>query len=122
MLHEIYKGEGSRRVSLQAIQSTNGVILYLQGGDLPHIGGVAVGLPRPSSRDPLRVTANVSVVSIVGHKDDELARPIADKVVRRLGQIAVVIAGIHVDNATPQDLEAVMRNAHSAVDEWLEKV
>ncbi|MBI2875553.1 MAG: hypothetical protein HYY20_01580 [Candidatus Tectomicrobia bacterium] len=122
MLYEISHGEGPHRVTLQATVSTNGVILSLQGGDLPHIGGVAVGVPRPSSRDPSRITANVSVISILGHKDDELARPLADKVVRKLGQIVVVIAGIHVDDATPQDLEAVIRNAHAAVDEWLEKV
>lgn len=120
MFEQIYKGEGSLRVCLDVHASTNGAILYLSGGDLAHIGGVAVGVPRP--RDATRLTANVSVISILGHKDDELARPIADKVARRTGQLAVVIAGIHVDNATAQDIENVMRNAYAAVDEWLERL
>ncbi len=119
MSYEITKGEGSLRVSVSAIVSTNGVILYLFGGDLPHIGGVAVGVPRPSSRDPKRVTANVSVISIVGHKDDELARPIADRVTRALNRISVVVTGIHVDNASQKDLEAVVMHANEAVDDFL---
>ena len=119
MNYEVTKGEGSRRVSVRAILSTNGVILYLFGGDLPHIGGVAVGVPRPSSRDPDRVTANVSIISILGHKDDELARPIADRVTRALNRISVVVTGIHVDNATPKDLEAVVIHANEAVDDFL---
>mgnify|MGYP001361832626 CR=1 FL=1 len=119
MNFEIAKGDGSRRVSVRAIVSTNGVILYLFGGDLPHIGGVAVGVPRPSSRDPNKTTANVSVISIVGHKDDELARPIADRVTRALNRISVVIAGIHVDNASQEDLQAVIVHAGEAVDDFL---
>jgi gallate decarboxylase subunit D len=120
MFEQIYEGEGSLRVCLEAHVSSNGAILYLSGGDLPHIGGVAVGVPRP--RNASRLTANVSVISILGHKDDELARPIADKVARRTGQLAVVIAGIHVENATAQDLDSVVRNAHAAVDAWLERL
>jgi len=116
------KGEGSHRVFLDAILSTNGVILYVHGGNLSHVGGVAVGIPRPSTRNPAQLTANVSVISILGHKDDELARPLADKVARRLNQIAVVIVGIHVDGATSQDLEVVTCNAHAVVDEWLERI
>lgn len=119
MVENISKGEGSLRVRLQALASTNGAVICLSGGDLPHIGGVAVGIPRP--RDASRLTANVSVISILGHKDDEIARQVADKVVRRTGQLAVVIAGIHVHKATPQDLRGVVRNAQEAVDAWLKR-
>jgi len=121
-VYQIREGEGSFSICLQAFSLDNGFIIHITGGDTPHIGGVAVGLPRPSTEDPSRTTANVSVISILGHKDDELARPIADRLVRVLKSTIVVIAGIHVHNATRQDIERIVSLANQAVERLLEQL
>jgi hypothetical protein len=119
---QINEGEGSFAIRLQAFPLDNGIIIHITGGDKPHIGGVAVGLPRPSTQDPSRVTANVSVISILGHKDDELARPIADQLVRALNSIVVVIAGVHIHQATKEDIAKVIANANQAVEKFLAQI
>ena len=121
-IYQIEEGEGSYCVSLRAFALTNGIIVHITGGDEPHIGGVAVGLPRPSTQDPSRVTANVSVISILGHKDDELARPIADRLVRELNSIIVVIAGVHIHQANQTDIERIIDNTNLAVEEFLRQI
>jgi len=121
-IYQIDEGNGSCRVSLRAFALTNGIIVHITGGDEPHIGGVAVGLPRPSTQDPSRVTANVSVISILGHKDDELARPIADRLVRELNSIIVVIAGVHIHQAIQTDIERIIDNTNLAVEEFLRQI
>ncbi|OGW18802.1 MAG: hypothetical protein A3G93_13465 [Nitrospinae bacterium RIFCSPLOWO2_12_FULL_45_22] len=121
-IYQIDEGNGSCRVSLRAFALTNGIIVHITGGDEPHIGGVAVGLPRPSTQDPSRVTANVSVISILGHKDDELARPIADRLVRELNSIIVVIAGVHIHQANQTDIERIIDNTNLAVEEFLRQI
>ena len=119
---QIEEGEGSYCVSLKAFVLTNGIIVHITGGDEPHIGGVAVGLPRPSTQDPSRVTANVSVISILGHKDDELARPIADRLVRELNSIIVVIAGVHIHQASQTDIDKIINNVNVTVEKFLAQI
>ena len=121
-IYQIEEGEGSYGISLKAFPLANGFIVHITGGDEPHIGGVAVGLPRPSTQDPSRVTANVSVISILGHKDDELARPIADRLVRELNSIIVVIAGVHIHQANQTDIERIIDNTNLAVEEFLRQI
>ena len=120
--YQIDEGEGSYCISLNAFPLSNGFIVHITGGDDPHVGGVAVGFPRPSTQDPSRVTANVSVISILGHKDDELARPIADRLVKELNSIVVVIAGVHIHQASKTDIERIIDNTNLAVEEFLRQI
>ena len=50
------------------------ICLNIGGGTLPHIGAVAVAEPRPSLRMDGSNSASCSVLCILGHKDDVLAR------------------------------------------------
>jgi hypothetical protein len=120
--YQIDEGDGSCCVSLKAFGLYNGFIVHITGGDEPHIGGIAVGLPRPSTQDPSRVTANVSVISILGHKDDELARPIADRIARALNSIVVVIAGVHIHQASKADIDKILNNTNRAVEKLLAQI
>jgi hypothetical protein len=86
----------------------------LLGGDVPHIGAVAMAIPRPSLAARGRRSATTSVFAVVGHKEDELARRMAAGLARQLGVITVVVAGIHIARATTADIRAVVRNAASA--------
>lgn len=98
-----------------ALFSAGGVSVNLLGGDAPHVGAVAVAVPRPSHAQPTQRSATTSVLALVGHKDDELARSMAHALARRLAVTAVVTAGVHVRRAQPSDIAAVRRNARAAV-------
>lgn len=81
------------------------------GGEKPHVGAVAIGLPRPSLTDPAQINCNAIVVPLLGHKDDEAAKPVAERVARLCNQPVVVVAGINVDQATTADLDHLKKNA-----------
>jgi hypothetical protein len=88
----------------------------LVGGEVPHIGAVAVSIPRPSLRDARRRSATTSVFTLVGHKEDEIARPLAAELARTLDRTTVVIAGVHIRRAGAADLARVFENAGRAME------
>lgn len=110
-MYELLAGDDRSGVRLAAIESGRDLIVAMFGGQAPHVGSVAVAVPRPSLRDPAVTSAAASVITLVGHKDDELAKPIAEFLARELGRVVVLSVGIHVDQATPDDIRAITGTA-----------
>lgn len=107
-------GTGRHRVWGSALFSAGSVSVNLLGGEAPHVGAVAVAVPCASLARQGRWSATTSVLALVGHKDDELARTMASDLARQLAITAVVVAGVHLRRAQPSDIAAVMRNARVA--------
>lgn len=107
-------GTGRHRVWGSALFSAGSVSVNLLGGDAPHVGAVAVAVPRASLARQGRRSSTTSVLALVGHKDDELARTMASDLARGLAVTAVVTAGVHLRRARPSDIAAVVRNARAA--------
>lgn len=89
----------------------------LAGGDREHIGAVALAQARPSLSDPGRTSSSVSVLAILGHKEDELARGIASGLAAALGVTVCVACGIHLDGLTPEEMAEVPILAGELVEE-----
>lgn len=87
------------------------------GGTHPHIGASALGLPRYSLRNPAEPSASVSVFTVTGHKEDSLV----NRAARRLSTLfrcrVSVQAGLHIDNAAPEDLRLLWSNYNTALAE-----
>ena len=80
------------------------------GGTRPHIGAVALATPRPSLKQNDTVSASASVLCSLGHKDDLPARELALLLAALLNTTVTVTAGIHLDEAKPEDLEILHQN------------
>ncbi len=115
-------GEGRWRVEGTAVATSAGLTLHLYGGERLHVGAVALAVPRPSLRDPTRTSATASVLAVTGHKDDELAKPLAELAAARLGQVAVVVVGVHVEGASPEDIARLSEHATQAVEALLQQL
>jgi len=115
-------GRGRHRVWGTAFLSHGGLAVTLVGGEVPHIGAVAVSIPRPSRADARQRSATTSVFTVVGHKEDELARPFAAELARTLDRTTVVIAGVHIRRPGAADLARVFENAGRAVEVIVAKV
>jgi len=63
---EVSKG----RFKIQALVQRVGqdILVSMWGGTLPHIGAVGMATPRPSLRDPKKMSATSSTFTYVGHK------------------------------------------------------
>ena len=112
-------GKGRHRVWGAALLTRRSVCVNLHGGESPHIGAVGIGLPRPSLRRQDMRSATTSVVTVPGHKEDELVQPLASELARRLRRTSVVVAGMHLRNARARDIAALSRNTARAVELFL---
>jgi len=119
---EFEAGTGRHRLWGTVFLSHESLAVNLVGGDLPHVGAVAVSIPRPSPASPRRRGTTTSVFTLAGHKEDELARPFAADLAQALGRTTVVVAGVHIHRAGPADLAKVFVNAGRAIETIITRV
>jgi len=110
---------GQNRHRVEALVVVNGADLSVTvgGGSLYHIGAAALAVPRPSLADPNLLSASVSVICVTGHKEDELARAAALRLAARFNRVVVVSVGLHLDGASPQDIDTLTVNFHTLVEQ-----
>uniref|UniRef100_A0A7C1F3U9 Prenylated flavin chaperone LpdD-like domain-containing protein n=1 Tax=Ammonifex degensii TaxID=42838 RepID=A0A7C1F3U9_9THEO len=115
-------GTGKFRVDVLATLTGEGVIVHILGGEKPHVGAVVLSVPRPSRSEHGRLRANTTVVPLYGHRDDEIARPAAEKIATACAQPTVVVAGLHIEAATGEEVEMLVAHAAQAVDELVQLI
>lgn len=124
----VWAGEGRYRLWATAVTTQGeGINITISGGEIPHIGAVAVAVPRPSLKDPSQVSTTTSVYVLIGHKDDELAKPIADRIARAMRQPVVVAAGVHLGKAgnytaSAEEIEKVLQVSTILVEELIRRL
>lgn len=115
-LVEVSVGEGKYKVTAMGIPTASGIIVSMFGGEKPHIGAVAIAIPRPSLEDALKISSTSSVFTLMSHKDDQVARPTAEKLARELKEVVVVVAGIHIEKATKEDIKILVKNSKKTIN------
>jgi hypothetical protein len=109
--YELTKGEGRARVSVtvNGLGSDLVVRIYNQNA---HIGAVAIG-----DYDYENERASVSVITRLGHKDDALAGEAAYLLSKSIRRPVCVIAGVHLDNITREEIDEILANTKIAIRE-----
>jgi hypothetical protein len=102
------------KVSLKSFKMGDDWVLLLQGGEKPHIGAVALAVP-------YKETASASLISAPRHKDGDLAKPLSEKVAKELKTKVTLVVGIHVDDATQKDINQLINNSKSMINNFIEK-
>ena len=104
---EVSKG----RFKIQALVQRVGqdILVSMWGGTIPHIGAVGMATPRPSLRDPKKMSATSSTFTYVGHKEDAVVKRISELLASRLKTKVVVSAGIHWDDLTSGEIRTIAR-------------
>lgn len=119
---EIIEGKDKYKVKLVAIKSGEDLTVIISGGEKPHIGAMAISIPRPSLKDLNKVSTSTSVFTLIGHKEDELSKQIAENITKITKKITVVIVGLHIEKATSKDIECLIQNTQKAVDKLRRKL
>ncbi len=94
-------------------------VAVVGGGDRPHIGAVAMGFPKPSVRmsstrpdatgsdsqglDPMAV--EVTAFNLPHHREEPIARSLAEAMARKSHRTVVVTVGIHEDHLDPEGIQ-----------------
>jgi len=113
----LIKAEGRIAVQFTVVQMGKDLCIVVCGGDRPHLGAAAVAQCHPSLANPSELSASVSVLTLLGHKEDKLAASVAERISRKIGANVAVLCGIHVDDISKTEIECVCR----LVDDWCEE-
>ena len=109
-------------IRLEVVPMGNDVCVAVFGGHKAHIGAVALAEPRPSLGDKRVTSATVSVLAVTGHKEDELARSVARDMASALNVRVSVSCGIHVDQASPTDIQHIVKAVHAMTRQAIEQL
>ncbi|SHJ61928.1 prenylated flavin chaperone LpdD [Propionispora hippei] len=97
-------------------------VIAVGGGEAPHVGAAALASSRPSLEQNGGISATASVLCVMGHKDDLLARDAAMRLASRLNTTVLVSVGLHVDQATKEDIRQLQVNFEQLIgqiESWL---
>lgn len=102
-----HAGEGKHRVWLTSHEVGHDLIYHLGGGHLPHVGGVVLKVPGEK----------LQTLTFGSHHDLEVLSPIAEAACAKHGRLVVVTGGVHVDDATSQDIELLVANCRELIEQ-----
>jgi len=96
----ITSGEGRYKVWLKQEEIGEDRLYILGGGEKPHIGGVVVAEPGKKPQ----------TVRLETHYDHVVLKPIAEEACTKYNVTAVAVGGIHIDDASKDEIEIIVRN------------
>jgi hypothetical protein len=116
MVLELTLGEGRVRLRLEASYMGQDLIVRIFNENA-HLGAVAIGEWDIQSR-----RVSVSVVTRLGHKDDVIAQNAAYAISQSTRRPVCVIAGVHLDNITIEEINQFVDHSKQIVQELLKRI
>ncbi len=113
-------GEGLYEIKAVGRPVGGDLIVSISGGTKPHIGAVAIGLPRPSLREPSVISSTSSVFTLVGHKEDTIAKRASERLAAGLNTVVVVTVGIHIDEISEEGIQKMVQTCDEVINSILE--
>lgn len=101
-----------KKITCRAEKLDQGVHVLLTGGDQSHIGAYTLAEP---GREPV-------TTAFPGHKDQFLSEPWAAALADKTGERTLVVCGIHYDNATKEQIGAIVASCSEMLAELLERI
>lgn len=92
--------------------------IMVWGGDKPHIGCTVLVVPRLSLTGDGSRSSTASVINVTGHKDEEICRYLAEQTTRSTGSVTVCTGGIHMEDATKEQIREVMSYLEDLCRHW----
>ena len=89
--------EGRRSLTAWVRRLGDDVVVAVGGGDRLHVGCAVLATP-VRARDGRLRSPSCSVVTVPPHKEEAIARPVAERIAGELGRLALVTAGVHDDD------------------------
>jgi hypothetical protein len=109
LLAALSAGSGRLRVQLEIRIQGRDFLLLVTGGEA-HVGAVAVC-------DGRRANGKSVVTEMPGHREGPLAGECAEILARATRKTVAAVVGIHQDNATGQEIAAIVANVRQAATE-----
>ncbi len=102
------QGSG-RRIEGWVTSVGEDLVVAVGGGQRPHVGCVVLAQPQPAKAKSGEWSASCSVLTIPPHKEEPIARGIANRLAEAFGRVTVVTAGVHDDNLDSDGVAVYLR-------------
>jgi hypothetical protein len=102
---------GKYHISLEDHHIGSHILLILSGGKQPHIGGIVISEPNKPSQ----------IIKLNSHLDHLVLQPLAEHVSQHYHTTVVATGGIHIDNATKEDIARIINNCNTLTTRLLKK-
>ena len=83
--------------------------ITISGGDKPHVGSSVLAIPRQSLTGDKSISTTSSVMNMIGHKDEQICRYLAEKVCINKNAVVICSGGFHVDNISKDGINEVLQ-------------
>ena len=101
----ITSGRGKYTVWLRRYEIGEDLVFLLGGGERSHVGGVVIAEPGKK----------IQAIRLSGHYDDIVLKPIAETACKKYKTKVIAIGGVHVDNATKEEINLLVKNCEKLV-------
>jgi hypothetical protein len=98
-------GDGKFKVWCKRVELDEDLVYVVGGGEKSHVGSIAIMVPGEKC----------NVIARKGHHDHEVIQPIAEGICEKYGQTVVVVGGIHIDDASEDDIETIKKNCEELI-------
>ncbi|RRS30579.1 MAG: hypothetical protein P794_06415 [Epsilonproteobacteria bacterium (ex Lamellibrachia satsuma)] len=105
----ISAGEGRYSVRLTSYKIGNDRLVIITGGEEEHIGSATL----------IEAKGRLQTISKKGHKDHVISERMANMIYNTMGEDLLVICGIHIDNASKEEIDILVNNAQTCVNIFL---
>ncbi|MCD8014770.1 MAG: hypothetical protein LUG99_16675 [Lachnospiraceae bacterium] len=95
--------------------------ICVRDGKNGHIGSAVMAAARPSLTGD-GISATSSVLNRLGHKDEEIARQIAETVAAHQNCTVVCTCGIHIDHIRPEEIREILDACRELEEEIIESL
>jgi len=113
---EVLDQDTSARLEAVCVACGEDLVVVIGGGEKYHVGAAALAISVRSVADPAHRTSSSSLVSVPGHKEEDLARTSSIRLSRALGTSVVVTAGVHEDRIAPDRIAVYLGLSERLVD------
>jgi len=105
----ISAGEGRYTVTLQSHKIGKDKLVIITGGEEEHIGSATL----------IEEKGHLQTMIKKGHKDHIVSEKMANIIYDKIGKDLLVICGIHIEDASKEEIDSLVRNAKECVEQFL---
>ena len=107
----ISMGKGRYTVTLESHKIGKDRLVIITGGEEEHIGSATL----------IEEKGHLQTISKKGHKDHIVSERMANIIYDKIGKDLLVVCGIHIDDASKEEIDILMDNAQACVDIFLKE-
>ena len=103
-------GNGRYTVRLKSYNVGKDILIVITGGEEDHIGSATL----------IEKKDHLQTIIKKGHQDHVISERMANIIYDTIGKDLLVVCGIHIDDASKEEIDILIRNAQIYVNRFIE--